>query len=169
VQQAEIVVSQKRAALKELEARVGFEVRTASDQIKTSFGVFQRQQSRLEASRTQFETLKRLYEAGQVDLDRYVRAQTSYANARRDERAAAIDYNLALNEWNRAIGFSAIGGRADGSSREVHQPGSEVPKLPPANASSESNSEAKDLSRDRSRGPTSEAIRDGVPVPRKPR
>jgi outer membrane protein TolC len=169
VQQAELVVSQKRAALQELEARVGFEVRTASDQIKTSYGVFQRQQSRLEASRTQFQTLKRLYEEGQVDLDRYVRAQTAYANARRDERAAAIDYNLALNEWNRAIGFSAIGGRADRSSTEVHQPGDEVPTMPPADASSEAESEAKDESRDRSRGPTLEAIRDGVPVPRSSR
>jgi outer membrane protein TolC len=167
VQQAELVVGQKRAALKELEAGIGFEVRQASDQIKTSYGVFERQRSRLDASRTQFETLKRLYEEGQVDLDRYVRAQTAYANARRDERAAAIDYNLALNQWNRAIGFTAVGGRADQSSNGVRQPGDEVPRMPPADDSLTSEPETKEQPpREQPRRPTLEAIRDGVPSPR---
>jgi outer membrane protein TolC len=159
VQQAELAVSQKRAALKELEANVGFQVRTAADHIKTSYGVLERQRSRLEASRTQFETLKRLYEEGQVDLDRYVRSQTAYANARRDERTAATEYNLALNEWNRAIGFSAIGGRAD------RQP-DDVPRMPPPDRSPDSDSGTHPHHRKVPDRPTLEAIRDGVPSPR---
>jgi len=99
VQRAEIAHRRNQQTLSELQRDIEFEVQQIHQTIQHAFQVMQRQNNRLMAATQQFQTSRRMYETGQMDLDRYVRAQQSLVVAKREQRESIIEYNLAISKW----------------------------------------------------------------------
>lgn len=111
VKRAELALSRQRRALRETQQRIEQDVREAHDRVETSWAVLQRQNDRLSAAQVQFDTYSKLYEAGQLDLDRLIRAQTLLANALHERQTALADYNISLITWNHVVGATTTAPR----------------------------------------------------------
>ncbi|MEO1995297.1 MAG: TolC family protein, partial [Planctomycetaceae bacterium] len=99
VQRAEIAHRRNQQTLAESQRGIEFEVQQIHQTIQHAFEVMERQNQRLTAATQQFQTSRRMYETGQMDLDRYVRAQQSLVVAKREQRESIIEYNLAISKW----------------------------------------------------------------------
>ena len=83
---------------------VRYEVRESFDQVRSAFQVLDRQNSRLDAAKSRFQTHRRMYEMGQLDIDRLMPSQEAYVMALRDQNTALVQYNLSINRWNYVTG-----------------------------------------------------------------
>ncbi len=83
---------------------IRYEVRECFDQVKSAFEVLGRQNARLEAAQTRFRTHQRMYEMGQLDIDRLMPSQEGYLRALRDQTTALVEYNLSINRWHYVTG-----------------------------------------------------------------
>ncbi|MCA8996014.1 MAG: TolC family protein [Planctomycetaceae bacterium] len=116
VERAELSLQRQMRGLAEIQQQIEQQVREAYDGVTTAYHVLERQRERGEAARVQFETYAKLYDAGQLDLDRFVRARTRLASALQEEHAAIAAYNIALLNWNYAVGaITSEVAPADGS------------------------------------------------------
>lgn len=104
IKRAELALSRERRTLRETQQRIEQDVREAHDRVETSWAVLQRQNDRLAAAQVQYDTYSKLYEAGQLDLDRLIRASTLLANALQERQTALVDYNISLLTWNHVVG-----------------------------------------------------------------
>lgn len=83
---------------------VRYEVQDCYDQVKSAYEVLGRQNARLEAATTRFQTHQRMYEIGQLDIDRLMPSQEAYVRALRDQSTALVEYNLSINRWHYVTG-----------------------------------------------------------------
>lgn len=102
--QARLAFSRQTRARQETEFLVQQQVRDAWDTVNSSWEFWQSQQERVAAARVQSDTFAQLHAAGQIDLDRLLRARQQLANALQQSHSAVVEYNLALNRWRFAIG-----------------------------------------------------------------
>jgi outer membrane protein TolC len=102
--QARLAFTRQTRARQETEFLVQQQVRDAWDTVNSSWEVWQSQQERVAAARVQADTFSQLHAAGQIDLDRLLRARQQLANALQQSHSAVVEYNLALNRWRFAIG-----------------------------------------------------------------
>ena len=102
--QARMAFARQTRARQETEYLVQQQVRDAWDAVNSSWEVLRCQQERVTAARVQSETFGQLYDAGQIDLDRLLRARQQLASAVQQSHGALIEYNLALNGWRFATG-----------------------------------------------------------------
>ncbi len=95
-----------RAMLAESARRdeVRYEVRESFDQVRSTWQVLDRQNSRLDAAKSRFQTHRRMYEMGQLDIDRLMPSQEAYVMALRDQNTALVLYNLSINRWHYVTG-----------------------------------------------------------------
>ena len=104
VDQAQLALMRQTRARQETEFLIQRQVRDASDAVNSAWEVYQCQQERVNAARTQAETFRQLHAAGQIDLDRLLRADQQLSNALQQSHNALIDYNIALTDWRYATG-----------------------------------------------------------------
>jgi len=104
VERARLGLSREQATLRALERKIDHEVRQAAADVRFAEEGAAQAEERLEAARTQFEAVKTLHEAGQADLDRFVRARRSYAVALAARREASVRYADAVTAWYSATG-----------------------------------------------------------------
>ena len=83
---------------------IRYEIRESSDQVRSAFQVLDRQNSRLDAAKSRFQTHRRMYEMGQLDIDRLMPSQEAYVMALRDQNTALVQYNLSINRWHYVTG-----------------------------------------------------------------
>lgn len=83
---------------------VRYEVRESFDQVRSAYQVLDRQNSRLDAAKSRFQTHRRMYEMGQLDIDRMMPSQEAYVMALRDQNTALVQYNLSINRWHYVTG-----------------------------------------------------------------
>ncbi len=83
---------------------VRYEVRETFDQVRSAWQVLDRQNSRLDAAKSRFQTHRRMYEMGQLDIDRLMPSQEAYVIALRDQNTALVQYNLSINRWHYVTG-----------------------------------------------------------------
>ena len=83
---------------------VRYEVRESFDQVRSAYQVLDRQNSRLDAAKSRFQTHRRMYEMGQLDIDRLMPSQDAYVMALRDQNTALVQYNLSINRWHYVTG-----------------------------------------------------------------
>ena len=83
---------------------VRYEVRESFDQVRSAWQVLDRQNSRLDAAKSRFQTHRRMYEMGQLDIDRLMPSQEAYVMALRDQNTALVQYNLSINRWHYVTG-----------------------------------------------------------------
>ena len=83
---------------------VRYEVRESFDQVKSAYEVLERQNARLEAAKIRFQTHQRMYEMGQLNIDRFMPSQEAYVMALRDQNTALVQYNLSINRWHYVTG-----------------------------------------------------------------
>ena len=83
---------------------IRYEVQDCFDQVKSAYEVLGRQNARLEAAQTRFQTHQRMYEMGQLDIDRLMPSQEAYVRALRDQSTALVEYNLSINRWHYVTG-----------------------------------------------------------------
>lgn len=101
---AELAVRRARVELEEMRKAIESEVRQSYREISLSHEVLNRQAARLEASREQYRVTERMYETGQVNLDRLIRSQRQLLAAIRDEQDATVRYTLAIGRWYYVTG-----------------------------------------------------------------
>ena len=104
MEQARIAFARQTRARQETEFLIQQQVRDAWDAINSSWEVWRCQQERVNAARVQADTFSQLYSAGQIDIDRVLRARHQLANALQQSHSAVAEYNLALNSWRFATG-----------------------------------------------------------------
>jgi len=104
VDQAQLALMRQIRARQETEYLVQQQVRDAVDAVTSAWEVLKCQNERVNAARVQAETFQQLHAAGQIDLDRQLRANQQLSNALQQSHNALIDYNLALTDWRFAIG-----------------------------------------------------------------
>ena len=104
LEQAQLAFTRQTKARQETEFLIQQQVRDAWDSVNSAWEVWRCQQQRVTAARVQAETFSQLYAAGQIDLDRVLRARHQLASALQQSQSALVDYNLALNSWRFAIG-----------------------------------------------------------------
>lgn len=107
---AETAVRRARAELDEIRRRIELDVRQAHREIALAYEAMQRQQARLEAAREQYHITQRMYETGQVNLDRFVRSQRQLTDAVRDEQDATVRYTMAVGRWYYVTGTMTSAG-----------------------------------------------------------
>ena len=99
VRRAEFAHTRARMTQKQGRDLIAYEVRSSFDESASAYKVFKRQESRQQAAHKRFETHRRMYETGQLDLDRFLRSQEAYVLAQRDYHAAVAQYNLSIHRW----------------------------------------------------------------------
>ena len=57
-----------------------------------------------DAAKSRFQTHRRMYEMGQLDIDRLMPSQEAYVMALRDQNTALVQYNLSINRWHYVTG-----------------------------------------------------------------
>ena len=120
-EQARMAFARQTRARQETEYLVQQQVRDAWDAVNSSWEVLRCQQERVTAARIQSDTFGQLYDAGQIDLDRLLRARQQLASAVQQSHGALIEYNLALNGWRFATGaVTAPLTPAEDPPRDVH-------------------------------------------------
>lgn len=104
LRQSELVHTRaKRAESAQIDA-IQYEVRDSYQMLQSAFEVLQRQNSRLEAAESRFETHRRMYETGQLNIDRLMPSQEAYILALRDQHSALVQYNLSIHRWHYVTG-----------------------------------------------------------------
>ncbi|MDA1232551.1 MAG: TolC family protein, partial [Planctomycetota bacterium] len=83
---------------------IRYEVLESFHQVNSAYEVLNRQNARLEAAQTRFRTHRRMYEMGQMDIDRLMPSQEAYVIALRDQNTALVQYNLSINRWHYVTG-----------------------------------------------------------------
>lgn len=119
VNQAQLALMRQIRARQETEFLVQQQVRDASDAVNSAWEVLKCQEERVAAARTQAETFRQLHAAGQIDLDRQLRADQQLSNALQLSHNALIDYNIALTDWRYATGAMSSKLPAESSVRET--------------------------------------------------
>ena len=104
VDQAQLALMRQIRARQETEYLIQQQVRDASDAVNSSGEVLTCQQARVAAAWTQAETFRQLHAAGQIDLDRQLRADQQLSHAIQQSHNALVDYNIALTDWKFATG-----------------------------------------------------------------
>jgi outer membrane protein TolC len=102
--QAQLALMRQIRAREETEFLVQQQVRDALDAVNSAWEVLECQHERVAASRTQAMTFRQLHAAGQIDLDRLLRADQQLSSALQQSHNALIDYNIALTDWRFATG-----------------------------------------------------------------
>lgn len=104
LRQSELVHTRaKRAESAQIDA-IQYEVRDSYQMLQSAFEVLQRQNARLEAAESRFETHRRMYETGQLNIDRLMPSQEAYILALRDQHSALVQYNLSIHRWHYVTG-----------------------------------------------------------------
>lgn len=116
VDQAQLALMRQIRARQETEFLIQQQVRDASDAVNSSWEVLICQNERVNAARVQADTFRQLHAAGQIDLDRLLRANQQLSNALQQSHNALIEYNLALTDWRFAIGAMTAQSVAQGQS-----------------------------------------------------
>lgn len=129
VDQAQLALMRQVRARQETEYLVQQQVRDASDAVNSAWEVWKCQQERVSAARTQAETFRQLHAAGQIDLDRQLRADQQLSNAIQLSHNALIDYNIALTDWRYATG--ALSSKAPVGNSSNYSSPLEKPALEP--------------------------------------
>ena len=142
VNQAQLALMRQIRARQETEYLIQQQVRDASDAVNSSWDVLKCQQERVAAARTQAETFRQLHAAGQIDLDRQLRADQQLSNALQQSHNAVIDYNIALTDWRFAIGAMSAKLPTEASPQELAPPPPDP--IQPVNAIKESDKMIKD-------------------------
>ncbi len=104
VRRSELTHTRARLAESARSDEVRYEVRESFDQVRSAFQVLDRQNARLEAAKSRFQTHRRMYEMGQLDIDRLMPSQEAYVMALRDQNTALVQYNLSINRWHYVTG-----------------------------------------------------------------
>lgn len=104
VRRAQLTLSQRRAELNNLEHQALHELTEAYQRIFSNYQLAIAQKDRRAAAVDQLESREQQFLKGALTIDLLLQAQTSFANALRDESAAIVDYNKALAEWEFARG-----------------------------------------------------------------
>ncbi len=104
LRRTELAYSRAKLAQSARGDEVSYEVRESYDQIKSAYTVLERQNARLKAAESRFQTHRRMYETGQLDIDRLMPSQQAYVMALRDQHAALAQYNVSINRWHYVTG-----------------------------------------------------------------
>jgi outer membrane protein TolC len=104
LRQSELVHTRARRAESAQIDAIQYEVRDSYQMLQSAFEVLQRQNARLEAAQTRFDTHRRMYEMGQLNIDRLMPSQEAYMLALRDQHTAMVQYNLSIHRWHYVTG-----------------------------------------------------------------
>ena len=104
LRRTELAYSRAKLAQSARDDEVSYEVRESHDQIKSAYTVLERQNARLKAAESRFQTHRRMYETGQLDIDRLMPSQQAYVMALRDQHTALAQYNVSINRWHYVTG-----------------------------------------------------------------
>ncbi|MFN0055523.1 MAG: TolC family protein [Planctomycetales bacterium] len=101
---AELSLMRERAALRNLEQTVYYELQRAYRSINTQYESLQIRQSRRHAAEEFLESQIEFFNLGKTNVFVVLNAQSRYADALRDEALAVTQYNQALIDWEFARG-----------------------------------------------------------------
>ncbi|MEO2019387.1 MAG: TolC family protein [Fuerstiella sp.] len=101
---SELTHTRARLAESALRDDIRYEVRESFDQVLSAYNVLDRQNARLAAANSRFQTHRRMYELGQLGIDRLMPSQQAYVVALRDQNTALVQYNLSINRWHYVTG-----------------------------------------------------------------
>jgi outer membrane protein TolC len=104
VRQAQLQLSQARAQLRSLEHGALHELTEAYQNLVSSYQRMTAEQNHRDAAADFLQTQQQVYDAGRSTTDILLRAQSSFADALRDESQALVNYNKALIQWEYARG-----------------------------------------------------------------
>lgn len=104
VRRAELVVARERAALRNLENDILFQLQRAYRAITTQYASLRIREARRQAARSFLESQIALFREGRTTMIVTLDAQTRYSDALRDEQLAVTQYNQALVDWEFANG-----------------------------------------------------------------
>jgi outer membrane protein TolC len=99
VRRAQLALSRERYTLRNIEHTILHDLHEAYQNIITAFQLIEIQQDRRVAAAEQLRARHEKYKIGQDTLDLLLQAQTTFADALRDERQAIVQYNQALVAW----------------------------------------------------------------------
>lgn len=101
---AQLSLSEQRRTLENLQHTVLHDLHEAYQDIITQYNLIQVQKDRREAATQQLESREQFYRQGKTTIDVLLQAQTTFADALRDESQAIVQYNQALAAWEFAKG-----------------------------------------------------------------
>lgn len=104
LRQSELVHTRARRAESAQIDAIQYEVRDSYQMLQSAFEVLQRQNARLDAAESRFDTHRRMYETGQLNIDRLMPSQEAYILALRDQHSALVQYNLSIHRWHYVTG-----------------------------------------------------------------
>lgn len=101
---AQLALSRERHTLRNIEHTVIHDLHEAYQDIITQYQLIQAQKDRREFATQQLESQEQFYRQGKTTIDVLLQAQTTFADALRDENLAIVAYNQALVAWEFAKG-----------------------------------------------------------------
>jgi outer membrane protein TolC len=104
VRRAEMSLTRERAELRNLEHTILHDLHEAYQNLVTSYDLIQIQKDRRQAAAEQLQAREEFYRQGRYTIDILLQAQTTFADALRDESQAIAQYNQALAQWQFAKG-----------------------------------------------------------------
>ena len=113
---------------------VRYEVRASCDQVESTWQVLERQNARLQAAESRFQTHRRMYETGQLDIDRLMPSQEAYVMALRDQNAALVQYNMSINRWHYVTCQLTLDNVSEPVTPQADAPAGSDAKFPTPNA-----------------------------------
>lgn len=104
VRRANLALARERATLRNLEHTYLCDLHEAYQNVVTYYELIQVQKDRREAAAQQLEAREQFYKLGKTTIDVLLQAQTTFADALRDESQAIVQYNQSLARWEFAKG-----------------------------------------------------------------
>lgn len=104
VRRSQLALSRERYTLRNVEHTVLHDLHEAYQNLATAFLLIDVQKNRRAAAAQQLRAREEFYRVGQESLDLLLQAQTTFADAVRDESQAVVQYNQALVAWEFSKG-----------------------------------------------------------------
>lgn len=108
VRRAQLTLSRLRATLRNEEQTVLTDLHEAYQNLITNYELIHIQKDRREAATQQLLAREQFYQQGKTTIDVLLQAQTTFADALRDEGQAIVNYNQSLVQWEFAKGTILI-------------------------------------------------------------
>lgn len=99
VRRAQLALSRLRAQLRNEEQTILTDLQEAFQNLITNYELIQIQKDRREAATAQLLAREQFYQQGKTTIDVLLQAQTTFADALRDEGQAIVNYNQSLIQW----------------------------------------------------------------------
>lgn len=99
VRRAQLALGRGRANLRNLEHTYICDLHEAYQNVISNYELIQVQKDRREAAAQQLQAREQFYKQGKTTIDVLLQAQTTFADALRDEAQAIVNYNQSIIRW----------------------------------------------------------------------